>query len=177
MMFYAVYRKIRGLHNIMGNILCHITHCYYMREKHITLFFNREIYLQGLSGLVFSRVVDSACKSCQEKQKHVKNRGNIVVVSGKLKEKKKTISENKKSRPMTTEIKLFSFVRLLFEKTLRIWPKYFSSDTVKKPNYYEFQSVTWPNKKVVVFVLPSSIILEQIANVMKRKQRFETLPI
>ena len=32
---------------------------------------------------------------------------------------------------MTTEIKLFSFVRLLFEKTLRIWPKYFSSDTVK----------------------------------------------
>ena len=78
---------------------------------------------------------------------------------------------------MTTEIKLFSFVRLLFEKTLRIWPKYFSSDTVKKPNYYEFQSVTWPNKKVVVFVLPSSIILEQIANVMKRKQRFETLQI
>ena len=73
MMFYAVYRKIRGLHNIMGNILCHITHCYYMRgKKHITLFFNREIYLQGLSGLVFSRVVDSACKSCQEKQKHVK---------------------------------------------------------------------------------------------------------
>ena len=72
MMFYAVYRKIRGLHNIMGNILCHITHCYYMREKHITLFFNREIYLQGLSSLVFSRVVDSACKSCQEKQKHVK---------------------------------------------------------------------------------------------------------
>ena len=59
--------------------LSHHTLLSYQGKKHITLFFNREIYLQGLSGLVFSRVVDSACKSCQEKQKHVKNRGNIKL--------------------------------------------------------------------------------------------------
>ena len=52
--------------------LSHHTLLLYEGKKHITLFFNREIYLQGLSGLVFSRVVDSACKSCQEKQKHVR---------------------------------------------------------------------------------------------------------